>query len=307
MWYNSLNDYLKTEYGKKLFKLALDAGCTCPNRDGTCGTRGCIFCSGAGSGDFASDRSLTITEQIAQAKERIRKKVGEKPHGYIAYFQAFTSTYGPTEKLYKMYLEAVNEPTIDIISIATRPDCLSSEILEVIEKVNRIKPVWIELGLQTIHEKTAKYIRRGYPLETYDEAVRKLNELNIPVITHVILGLPNETIDDMLKTVSYIGKHGEKGIKLQLLHVLKNTDLATDYRNGYFKAMELGEYIDVLEKCIRILPKDIVIHRLTGDGPKKDLIAPLWSGNKKNVINTIRREFTNRNVIQGSINGDAYE
>lgn len=284
----------------KLYKLALDGGRTCPNRDGTCGTKGCIFCSGEGSGDFAADRSRTIGEQLAQAKEQIQSKLPGEPIGYIAYFQAFTNTYGRVEELEPMFLEAMKDPDVRVLSIATRPDCLSEEILDMLVRLQKVKPVWIELGLQTIHEKTAKYIRRGYPLQVYDQAIKVLKQYNITVITHVILGLPGETAEDMLATVEYVGQTRTQGIKLQLLHVLHGTDLETDYRAGTFQILNLSEYIDILEICVRHLPREMVIHRLTGDGPKKLLIAPEWSGNKRMVLNTIRQEFSKRNVEQGS-------
>lgn len=300
MWYNNLNDYVKQEYGMKLYKLALDGGRTCPNRDGTCGTKGCIFCSGDGSGDFAADRRLTIQEQIVKAKQQIQRKLPAESIGYIAYFQAFTNTYGSAEELEPMFQEAMADPSVKILSIATRPDCLSEEILDMLVRLQQIKPVWIELGLQTIWESTAEYIRRGYPLHVYDQAIQDLKQRNITVISHVILGLPGETTKDMLATVEYVGQTGTQGIKLQLLHVLQGTDLETDYRAGKFRTLSLSEYIDILELCVRHLPRKMVIHRLTGDGPKKLLIAPEWSGNKRMVLNTIRQEFTKRNVEQGS-------
>lgn len=300
MWYNSLSDFVKREYGMKLYKLALDGGRTCPNRDGTCGIKGCIFCSGEGSGDFASDRKLSIGEQLAQAKERIQCKLPAEAVGYIAYFQAFTNTYGRVDELEPMFLEAMQDPAVRVVSIATRPDCLSGEILDMLVRLQQVKPVWIELGLQTIHEKTADYIRRGYALGVYDQAVQELKQCNIPVITHVILGLPGETAEDMLATVKYVGQTGTQGIKLQLLHVLRGTDLEADFQSGSFQVLSLEDYINLLELCIRHLPKEMVIHRLTGDGPKSLLAAPEWSGNKRLVLNAIRREFTLRNVEQGS-------
>lgn len=301
MYYHTLSDYLKNKYGRKIYKIALDAGRTCPNRDGTCGSRGCIFCSGSGSGEFAADRNHSISEQLAEAKERIRKKLPDGAVGYIAYFQAFTNTYGTPEELEPMFMEAIQDSEVYILSIATRPDCLPKEILEMLERLNRYKPVWIELGLQTIHTETAAYIRRGYPLSVYAEAVEQLKRRNIEVITHVILGLPGETKKQMLETVEYVGKTGTQGIKLQLLHVLRGTDLETEYRKGTISVLELDEYIDILEACVRRLPADMVIHRLTGDGDKRLLLAPEWSGNKRMVMNTIRREFVKRDVLQGSL------
>lgn len=287
----TLNGYLKSRYGKKLYKISINAGLTCPNRDGTIGTRGCIFCSGSGSGDFAEDPEMSISDQIEAGKRRVYKKLPEKGFGYIAYFQAFTNTYGPIEKLEKMYMEAAMHEDIEIISIATRPDCLQDDILDLISRINRIKPVWIELGLQTIHEKTARYIRRGYPLSVYDEAVRRLKDRGIETIVHVILGLPGETREDMLETVKYVGDSGVQGIKLQLLHVLKDTDLADDYLAGKFSCLGMEEYTDIVREALMILPEDIIIHRMTGDGDKKLLIAPEWSKDKKRVLNLLQSKI----------------
>ena len=285
----TLNSYLKNKYGKKIYKVSINAGFTCPNRDGTLGNRGCIFCSAGGSGDFAEDAALSVTEQIEQGKKRIAAKLPDKDYGLIAYFQAFTNTYAPIEKLEKVYMEAAAHPEVEIISIATRPDCLGEEVLNLLGRVNEVKPVWVELGLQTIHEKTAEYIRRGYPLGTYDEAVRNLKARSIETIVHVILGLPGESRKEMLETVKYVGESGVEGIKLQLLHVLENTDLADDYRAGKFECLTLDEYASLIRDALDILPANIVIHRMTGDGDKKILIAPKWSEDKKNVLNTLHR------------------
>lgn len=287
MKYYSLNHYLRDTFGDKVYKLSLDGGFTCPNRDGTIDTRGCIFCSKGGSGDFAESRILPITEQIEQGKKRVESKI--KSGKYIAYFQAFTNTYAPVEALRKKFYEAINHKDIVALSIATRPDCLGDDILALLDELNKIKPVFVELGLQTIHEKSAAYIRRGYPLSVYDDAVKKLKAIGINIVVHVILGLPNESKADMLETVDYVCKSGINGIKLQLLHILKNTDLADEYYRGNVKVLELDEYIDIVKACVAIIPKDIVIHRLTGDGAKKDLIAPLWSADKKNVLNNINK------------------
>lgn len=287
MKYYSLNHYLRDTFGCKVYKLSLDGGFTCPNRDGTIDTRGCIFCSKGGSGDFAESRLLSITEQIEQGKKRVESKI--KSGKYIAYFQAFTNTYAPVEALRKKFYEAMNHKDIVALSIATRPDCLGDDILALLDELNKIKPVFVELGLQTIHEKSAAYIRRGYPLTVYDDAVKKLKAIGINIVVHVILGLPNESKADMLETVDYVCKSGINGIKLQLLHILKNTDLADEYYRGNVKVLELDEYIDLVKACVAIIPKDIVIHRLTGDGAKKDLIAPLWSADKKNVLNNINK------------------
>ena len=285
----TLNSYLKSRYGKKIYKVSIDAGFTCPNRDGTLDTRGCIFCSAGGSGDFAEDSKLSITEQIEKGKKRIAAKLPDGDYGLIAYFQAFTNTYAPIEILEKVFMEAVSHPEVEIISIATRPDCLGEEILNLLRRINTIKPVWVELGLQTIHEKTAEYIRRGYPLGVYDEAVRNLKACGIETIVHVILGLPGEAKEEMLETVRYVGESGVEGIKLQLLHVLEGTDLADDYRAGKFECLSLDEYALLVKDALDVLPENIIIHRMTGDGDKKILIAPKWSEDKKNVLNTLHR------------------
>lgn len=286
MKYTTLNSYLKERFGTKVYKLAIDGGFTCPNRDGTLGTKGCIFCSAGGSGDFAEDRSLSITEQIENAKKRVEKKI--KDGKYIAYFQAFTNTYAPVERLREVYTEAINHPDVVAISIGTRPDCLDDDVLSLLNELNKIKPIFVELGLQTIHERTAEYIRRGYTLNVYDKAVNDLHNIGINVVTHVIIGLPNESVTDMLETVEYVCRVTD-GIKLQLLHVLKNTDLAQDYHDGKFSVLTLDEYTDIIKKCLEIIPPSVVVHRLTGDGAKRDLIAPLWSADKKNVLNTINK------------------
>lgn len=285
MKYYSLNNYLRDTFGCKVYKISLDAGFTCPNRDGTLDTRGCIFCSAGGSGDFAQSSRFSITQQIEKGKELVSSKI--KSGKYIAYFQAYTNTYAPAEVLRKKYYEALNHSDIVALSIATRPDCLGEDVLELLDEINKIKPVFVELGLQTVHEKTAEYIRRGYTLDIYDKAVKNLKSIGVNVVVHVILGLPYETKADMLDTVGYVCRSGVDGIKLQLLHVLKNTDLANDYLDGKFKVLEFDEYIDLIKDCLEIIPENIVIHRLTGDGAKKDLIAPLWSADKKRVLNAI--------------------
>ena len=285
----TLNSYLKSRYGKKIYKVSINAGFTCPNRDGTLDTRGCIFCSAGGSGDFAEDSKLSITEQIELGKNRIASKLPGGDYGLIAYFQAFTNTYAPVEKLEQIFMEAVSHPEVEIISIATRPDCLGEDVLNLLRRINEIKPVWVELGLQTIHEKTAEYIRRGYPLSVYDEAVKILKACGIETIVHVILGLPGESKEEMLETVRYVGESGVEGIKLQLLHVLEGTDLVDDYRKGLFECLSLDEYASLVKDALDVLPENIIIHRMTGDGDKKILIAPKWSEDKKNVLNTLHR------------------
>ncbi|MBO4749212.1 MAG: TIGR01212 family radical SAM protein [Lachnospiraceae bacterium] len=285
----TVNEYLKEKYGKKLYKVSINAGFSCPNRDGTLERRGCIFCSEGGSGEFAGSPAQSITEQIGDGKKRVLKKLPKGDFGLIAYFQAFTNTYAPVDTLRRLYFEALRHPEVEILSIATRPDCLSDEVLELLAECNRIKTVWVELGLQTVHERTAKYIRRGYDLSVYDAAVRRLRERGLETIVHVILGLPGESREDMLQTVEYVGKSGATGIKLQLLHVLKNTDLAKEYEAGKFECLSMEEYVSLVKDACEVLPDNIVIHRMTGDGDKKLLIAPTWSEDKKRVLNALRQ------------------
>lgn len=293
MYWNALNDVLKAQYGCKVYKLSLSSGCGCPNRDGE-GKHGCIFCDGAGA--FAASGS--IPQQLAEAKARVADKIkGEAK--YIAYFQSFTNTYASSEVLKPLYEAAMEPDDVVILSIATRPDCLDDAILDLLEECNRKKSVWVELGLQTIHPETARYIRRGYPLSCYDRAVKQLKQRGMKVIAHQILGLPGETPDQMVETAQYIGRSGADGIKLHLLHVLKGTDLALEWEQGKVPTMELEEYISVLEQCVEHLPRDMVIHRLTGDGAKRDLLAPLWSGDKKRVLNAIHNAFRRDDVEQG--------
>lgn len=297
MYYRSLNAYLRETFGCKVYKLALSAGCTCPNRDGTIGTRGCIFCSG--SGEFAASAALPVAEQITRAKRLVAAKAGPEAR-YIAYFQDYSNTYAPTDTLRPLFMAAIEQPEICALSIATRPDCLPPEILALLSELREKKPVWVELGLQTIHPATAHYIRRGYPLSVFDSAVRQLKVLDIHVIAHMILGLPGETPDMMVQTARYIGQSGADGIKLHLLHVLAGTDLADDYAAGKFNTMTLDAYLSVLEDCLRVLPRGMVIHRMTGDGAKRSLIAPLWSADKKRVLNAINRRFLSDDLEQGS-------
>ena len=285
--YKSLNEHLRERFGTKVYKIALSSGCTCPNRDGTVGVGGCIFCADTGSGDFAQSAELPIKEQIKLAKEKISAK--NKGGKYIAYFQSFTNTYGSVEFLEPKFREALADEDVVALSIATRPDCLPEDILEMLARLNAIKPVWVELGLQTIHEETAKYIRRGYELEVYDKAVKDLHAIGVEVITHVIIGLPGESEEDILATVQYVVDSKAEGIKLQLLHVIEGTDLAIDYRAGAFNTLEMDEYIRIIRKCVELIPETMVIHRLTGDGNKKSLLAPLWSGDKKKVLNALNK------------------
>ena len=285
----TVNEYCKKQFGEKLYKISLDGGMSCPNRYGKLDTRGCIFCSAGGSGDFTPDRRIPLDEQIEDAKKRFSSKY--KGTHYIAYFQAYTNTYAPVEKLRALFMPVIKREDIAVLSIATRPDCLSDEVLDLLRELNDIKPVWVELGLQTIHEKTVDYIRRGYPLPVYDKAIRDLDKIGIHTITHLILGLPGETKEDMLQSVRYVAACGSQGIKLQLLHVLKGTDLASDYEKGLFQTLSFDEYMDLLADCVRLLPKDMVVHRLTGDGPKNLLMAPMWSADKKRVMNTIHQRL----------------
>ncbi len=281
------NEYCREVFGKKLYKISLNAGMTCPNRDGKLDSRGCIFCSEGGSGDFAASAEKNISAQIEEAKKRIEKKF--KGNEYIAYFQAFTNTYAPVEFLRSLYFPVVKREDIAVLSIATRPDCLGEEVLELIQELNAIKPVWIELGLQTIHQKTIDYIRRGYATDQYDLAVKELKKIGVHVITHVILGLPGENVSDMCETVKHVAEVRSDGIKLQLLHVLKGTDLEKEYLSGSFKTLSMEEYIEILKECMKYIPEEMVIHRITGDGPKKTLLAPLWSADKKRVLNAIHK------------------
>lgn len=297
--FRSLNDALRERFGEKLYKLALNGGCTCPNRDGTLGTRGCIFCSAGGSGEFAANPGLSIREQIGDGKRRLS---GKRPvQRYIAYFQAYTNTYGPIGRLRDMFMEAIAQPEIAVLSIATRPDCLGDEVLSLLAELNERKPVWVELGLQTIHEKTAAFIRRGYPLPVFDEAMEALAERKIETVVHTILGLPGETPEMMLDTVRYVSRTPASGIKLQLLHILKNTDLAEYYARTGFPVLSMEEYVDLVVRCLEVCRPDLVIHRLTGDGPSDLLTAPLWSQAKRTVLNAIHRELKLRNTWQGRL------
>jgi len=295
--YYTLNEYYQSIFGEKVYKIALNANLTCPNRDGTLDTKGCIFCSSGGSGDFASDSNLSIYHQIEEGKKLISKKT--KGSKYIAYFQAFSNTYGDYDYLKEIYYEAVNHPDIIGISIATRPDCLDPSIIKLLSEINQRTKLWIELGLQTIHETSASWMRRCYKLNIFDDAVEQLSAYHIDCIIHLILGLPGETHSDVLQTVDYVISKPIQGIKLQLLHILDETDLAKQYKEESFKILTLDEYADLIVDCIERIPKDIVIHRITGDGPKKLLIAPLWSSNKKLVLNTIIRRFKERDTFQG--------
>ena len=295
--YHSLDYHLRNTYGEKLYRLSLNGGMTCPNRDGSIGERGCIFCSQGGSGDFAASPHLSITEQIKVSSAQVAEK--RNCRKFIAYFQAYTNTYGPLHKLRAMFYEAIRHPDIVVLSIATRPDCLPDEVLILLSELQQIKPVWVELGLQTIHTATSRFIRSGFTLDCFQDAVFKLRRLHIPVIAHVILGLPGETKRQMLETVNYLAQLGVDGVKLQLLHVLTDTDLYDYYLAHPFSLLTQEEYCDLIIQCIEHLPPETVIHRLTGDGPKKLLAGPLWSQNKRQVLNQIHSTMKKRGSYQG--------
>jgi len=300
--YYSLDYHLKQRYGGKIYKVALDGGFTCPNRDGTLGVGGCIFCSG-GSGEFAGDRKLSIGEQIDRGITGLTKF---KAKGYIAYYQAYTNTYGAIPYLKRVYDPAFSHPQITAVSIATRPDCVSEEVADLLAEYSQRKDVWVELGLQTIHQKTAELIRRGYTLSCFEEAVRCLRKRGLEVIVHVILGLPGESTEDMLETISYLNSIDIQGIKLQLLHVIEETDLAGYYQAGGFRVLTMEEYVDLVCLCIGHLSEEIVVHRITGDGPSTKLIAPLWSKNKLQVLNSIHHRMKEQKIYQGCLRGDRY-
>lgn len=284
----TISEVLKKQYGEKLYRISLTSGCTCPNRDGTIGTGGCTFCSGSGSGDF-SPAFLPLRDQIEEGKKRIESKTNAKR--FIGYFQSFTNTYGDQERLKSLFAETLDQPEIAILSIGTRPDCLEQDMIDFLSVLNRKKPVWVELGLQTINEQTAERIRRGYKLPVFDDAYRRLKEAGLSVIVHVILGLPGETADDMLSTVGYLSSLEPvlDGIKLQMLHVLEGTVLAEEYKKKPFHILTLEEYTNIVVDCLKELPEQTVVHRFTGDGPKKLLIEPQWSWDKKKVLNYMNK------------------
>ena len=288
--YKTLSDHYRELFGCKVYKLAIDGGFTCPNRDGSLGYGGCIFCSGAGSGDFAVS-GTDIEDQLEKAKEKVAFK--NKSGKYIAYFQSFTNTYAPVDKLESLYRAAMKPEYIVGLAIGTRPDCLPDETVQLLARLNKIKPISVELGLQTIHEATAQYIRRGYETEVYFNAVKRLKEAGLEVVTHIILGLPGETAEMMVSTAKAAADAGTDGIKFQLLHVLNGTDLAADYMEGAFSCLSLSEYAAVLKQCLAVVPRHVVIHRITGDGAKKDLIAPLWSADKKAVLRYLKEYLAN--------------
>lgn len=295
--YHSLDFHLRSRFGEKVYRIALNGGMTCPNRDGHIGTGGCIFCSADGSGDFAGRPFLTISQQLAEGKMHLLTK--RPVHSYIAYFQAFTNTYAPVSYLESIFTEAIEDPDVKILSVATRPDCLGDDVIDLLKRLNQIKPVWVELGLQTIHPETVRFIRRGYETAIFDQAVQRLRGAGIEVIVHVILYLPGETEEMMLKTIEYLNRCDIQGIKLQLLHILEGTDLAGIYREEHFYVPDMETYIRMLGQCISHLRPDIVIHRLTGDGPKNLLIAPLWTGAKRSVLNRLHQYLKENDIWQG--------
>ena len=286
MNYTRLSDHYRKKFGCKVYKLSIDAGFTCPNRDGTCGIGGCIFCSGRGSGEFAESGG-TVTDQLNRAKSRVAAK--NKDGNYMAYFQAFTNTYAPVEKLRELYLEAMTPEDIVGIAIGTRPDCLGDDVTQLLKELNCIKPVSVELGLQTIHASSVSYIRRGYGNQVYFDAVRRLKDAGLEVVTHIILGLPGETAEMAAATTAAAVKAGTDGVKFHLLHVMRGTDLEKDYRAGKFDCLTLEEYGLWLKACLAQVPETVVVHRITGDGAKRDLVAPLWSGDKKLVLNYLNK------------------
>lgn len=317
----SLNQYYRERFGGKVYKLSLNGGMTCPNRDGTIDSRGCIFCSAGGSGDFASTAMVysdrlhrnipDIPTQLEQARARVSAKIKVQDFaGYIAYFQAYTNTYADVTYLEQLFLQVILQEDILGLSVGTRPDCLEQEKIALLSRLNRIKPVFVELGLQTMHENSARFIRRGYPLSVFEDTVNRLKDAGLSIVVHVILGLPGESKEDMLATCRYLGRLGVDGIKLQLLHILDGTDLAELYKknfsenNNNFSIMSLDEYASLVVSIIEQLPPGMVIHRITGDGPKRILLAPLWSGDKKKVLNTIMKEFVMQNTWQGKKYGN---
>lgn len=297
-YYYSLNEYCRKTFGHKLYKLSLDGGMTCPNRDGKIGTGGCIFCSEEGSGEFAEKLCEDITSQIENAKKRVEHK--NKDGKYIAYFQSFTNTYAPIPYLERIFTEAVNHPDVEVLSVATRPDCMGEDVLNLLEKINRIKPVWVELGFQTSNKKSAIFIGRGYDNSVFEKAVRDLDSVGLKTVAHIILGLPGETYEDMKNSVKFVCDCGIWGIKLHLLHVLKGARLLNEYERGSFRCMEENEYLDIICRLLKIIPPNVVIHRLTGDGDKRRLVAPLWSGNKREVLNSLNKMLREQNIVQGS-------
>ena len=304
-YFYSADEYLKETFGKKIFRLSLEGGKTCPNRDGSVGYGGCVFCSASGSGDFAAPRTGSVSEQIETAKAQVKNKLPKNGalYGYVAYFQSFTATYAPVDYLEPLFTEALMHPDIEGLFLGTRPDCLPEPVLELLSRLSMTKPVYVELGLQTAKEESVRYINRCYDNSVFEDAVHKLHARNLPVIVHCILGLPYETPDDMQRTIDYVCSLPVHGIKLQLLHILKGTRLANDYEalcnNQAFACMERTAYIDTLLTLIPRIPAHIVLYRLTGDGPRKLLLAPLWSTDKKRIQNDLQKALKEKNIIQG--------
>ena len=295
--YHSLNYFLREKFGEKVFKISLDGGFSCPNRDGKISKGGCVFCSERGSGDYAGDRHLSISDQFDDIKEMMAKKW--KSGKYIAYFQAYTNTYAPVDELRRKYEEALNKEGVVAIAIATRPDCLGEDVLDLLDEINKKVYLWIELGLQTSNDETAKRINRGYKLEVFEEAMKKLKERNIDVVVHDILGLPGETKEDMLNSVNYIAHSGAKGIKLHLLHLMKDTPMVSLYEKGKLEFLSEEDYIDLIVKAVSMLPEDMVVHRLTGDAPRALLIGPMWSLKKWEILNAIDKKLEDEDIWQG--------
>ncbi|MDQ0150173.1 radical SAM protein (TIGR01212 family) [Eubacterium multiforme] len=295
--YHSLNYFLRHKFNEKVFKISLDGGFSCPNRDGTISIGGCLFCSESGSGDYAGDRNLSISKQFCDMKKMMNKKW--KDGKYIAYFQAFTNTYAPVEELRRKYTEAIEEDGVVALAIATRPDCLGDDVLDLLEEINKNIYVWIELGLQTVSDETARKINRGYKLDVFEDATRKLKERNIDFVTHCIFGLPGETKEDMLKTVDYIAHSGSKGIKFHLLHLMKHTPMVKLYDKGELQFVSKEDYIDLICKSVAKLPEDMVVHRLTGDAPRDLLIGPMWSLKKWEILNAIDKALIDNDIYQG--------
>ena len=296
--YHSLNYFLRNKFGEKIYKISLDGGFTCPNRDGKVAKGGCTFCSARGSGDFAGSRILSITEQFADRKEMMEKKW--KDGKYIAYFQAYTNTYAPVEELRKKYEEALAQKNVIALSIATRPDCLDDDILDYLEELNKKTYLWVELGLQTINDKTARNFNRGYDFETFDSSLKKLQERGIEVVVHTIFGLPGETKEDMLKTVDYVAHSGAQGVKFHLLHLMQGTKMVEQYESGELQLLSKEDYIDLICKAIAMIPEEMVVHRLTGDAPRQSLIGPMWSLKKWEVLNDIDKALVDNNIWQGN-------
>lgn len=295
--YHSLNYFLRNKFDEKVFKISLDGGFSCPNRDGTISIGGCLFCSESGSGDYAGNRILSIGKQFCDIKEMMNKKWKEGK--YIAYFQAFTNTYAPVEELRRKYDEAIKQEGVVALAIATRPDCLGDDVLDLLEEINKDVYVWVELGLQTVSDETARKINRGYKLEVYEDAIRRLKERNIDFVTHCIFGLPGETKEDMLKSVDYIAHSGSKGIKFHLLHLMKNTPMVKLYERGELEFVSQDDYIDLICKSIAMIPEDMIVHRLTGDAPRDLLIGPIWSLKKWEILNAIDKALIDNEIYQG--------